>query len=232
MKRFFILLCTLLALALLASCAAPPEEPVLTETEGRFLLSSDGRALLVTEDGGPIVLSVQTEGDGPWADFRNGDKIAVTHDGIDESYPAQTRAYDWKLVEAGSPDDVPEETLASLEELGWSFCRDTHDPVMEPQTAADPVSGYCGNTITEVTLDGETYSFWGNDSVRLTDIVINLAYDQPICRCLPEFTVDTEFGDGYGVNLTEHYVRHGEGQAPLTEEQAETIQDILDRNCK
>lgn len=229
MKRLGILLCLL---ALLASCAAPAEEPERTETEGRFLLASDGRALLVTEDGGPIVLSVQAEGNDPWADFHSGDKIAVTHDGIDETYPAQTRAYDWRLVEAGSPDDVPAETLERLEELGWSFCGEVHEPAAEPQTVSDPVSGYCGNTVTKVTLNGETCSFWGDDSVKLTDIVINLAYDpNSVCRCPPEFTVDTEFGDGYGVNLTEHYVRCEAGQAPLTAEQIETIQGILERNC-
>jgi len=92
--------------------------------------------------------------------------------------------------------------------------------------------GYCGNTVTEVTLDGETYSFWGEDSVALTDIVINLAYTEEVCRCLPEFTVDTEFGDGYGVNLTESYVRCEAGQAPLTAEQTEEIRGIIERNCK
>ena len=125
-----------------------------------------------------------------------------------------------------APNGTQEEASTAPEEL------DGHTPAEEPQTVGDPVSGYCGNTVTEVTLDGETYSFWGDDSVALTDIVINLAYDPDrICRCPPEFTVDTEFGDGYGVNLTSHYVRCEEGQAPLTAEQAETIQGILDRNC-
>lgn len=230
MKRIGIFACLL---ALLASCAAPAEGPELTETEGRLLLPAEGAAILVTEDGGPIVLSVEAEGDVPFSGFRSGDRITVTHDGVEETYPARTRAYDWELLEEGTLEDVPEETLTALEELGWDFCRDVHEPAAEPQTVADPVSGYCGNTVTKVTLDGEEYSFWGGDSVTLTDIVINLAYDpESVCRCLPEFTVDTEFGDGYGVNLTESYVRCEAGQAALTAEQAETIRDILERNCK
>lgn len=52
-----------------------------------------------------------------------------------------------------------------------------------------------------------------------------------VCKCLPEFTVDTEFGDGYGVNLTDSYVRCEAGQAPLTAEQTEEIRGILERNC-
>lgn len=230
MKKCVLLVC-LLAVLILTACAAPMEER--TETEGRLLLAEDGAALLVTEDGMPMVLSVQAEGDDPWAGYHSGDRVRVAHDGVDDSYPQQTGAYAWERLEEGTLDDIPEETLTALEELGWDLGRgEHHEPTAEPQTVADPVSGYCGNTVTEVTLDGETYSFWGGDSVALTDIVINLAYDpEKICRCLPEFTVDTEFGDGYGVNLTESYVRCEAGQASLTEEQTETIREILERNC-
>lgn len=232
MKRLFWVFGVLL-LALLASCAAPAAGPALTRTEGRLLLSADGAAVLVTEDGSPIVLSVQVEGAAPWEGFHSGDRVAVDHDGVDDSYPQRTGAYGWELLAAGTLEDVPEETLAALEELGWDFCREAHAPAAEPQTVADPVSGYCGNTVTEVTLDGETWSFWGGDSVTLTDIVINLDYDpEKICRCLPEFTVDTEFGDGYGVSLRESYVRCAEGQAPLTAEQTEAIRGIVERNCR
>ena len=232
MKRIGLLLCALALL--LAGCAAPePEGPELTETEGRLLLAENGTALLVTEDGTPMTLSVQTEGEDPWAGLQSGDLLLLAHDGVNETYPAQTGAYSWERLEEGALEDIPEETLASLESLGWDFGRDAHAPAAEPQTVEDPVTGYCGNTVTEVALDGETYSFWGNDSVTLTDIVINLAYDpEAICKCLPEFTVDTEFGDGYGVNLTENYVRCKAGQASLTAEQTEAIQGIIERNCK
>ena len=51
-----------------------------------------------------------------------------------------------------------------------------------------------------------------------------------VCRCLPEFTVDTEFG-GYDVDLTESYARCESGQAALTAEQTDSIQGIWERNC-
>ena len=235
MKRLGIL-AGILTLVLLAACAAPAaEEPERTETEGRALVALDRegslKTLLVTEEGEPIVLT--TEINDAFCDCENGDRIWVTHDGISETYPARTEVYDYKRLGEGTLDDIPEEILTALEELGWDFGRDIHVPAAEPQTVEDPVSGYCGNTVTEVTLDGETYSFWGSDSVALTDIVINLAYDPAaVCKCLPEFTVDTEFGDGYGVNLSECYVRCEAGQASLTAEQAEEIRGILERNCK
>lgn len=100
----------------------------------------------------------------------------------------------------------------------------------EPQTVDDPVSGYCGNTMTTIFLDGAEYTFAGSDSVMLTDILINLFYDpEQVCRCPAEFAVDTEFGSGYQVNLTEGFVRCDDGQADLTQEQAEEIQGIIDR---
>ena len=107
------------------------------------------------------------------------------------------------------------------------ICTD-HDLAEAPQTVDDPVTGYCGNTVTTIDLDGKTYSFEGSDSVNLTDVLINLKYDpMKVCRCLPEFTVTTELGGPYGVNLSQGYARCSDGQADLTEEQVELIWEIL-----
>lgn len=105
----------------------------------------------------------------------------------------------------------------------------THQTASEPQTVADPISGYCGNTQTTVYIDGEAYTFMYDHSVTLTDILVNLAYDpNKICRCRPEYTVDTEFGKGYGINLTAGYARCEKGQADLTKEQTEQIWTIIE----
>lgn len=143
--------------------------------------------------------------------------------------------------DAGTPGQLPEEPSpetvpADLEAETEPPPEDAHEhqPAETTQTVEDPVSGYCGNTVTTVRAWGEEeeFSFWGSDSVALTDIVINLEYDpDAICRCLPEYEVDTEFGDGYGVNLSDAYARCDAGQAPLTAEQVETIQGIILRNC-
>lgn len=100
----------------------------------------------------------------------------------------------------------------------------------------DP-AGYCGNTVTTVSCaaqpGGESWeaSFWGDDSVVLTDLLLYLDYSGDVCKCLPEYRVDTEFGADYGINLTEGYVRHDGGQVSLTAEQTEQIQAILDRQA-
>lgn len=93
--------------------------------------------------------------------------------------------------------------------------------------------GYCGNTITTIScnmLNSEPWerSFWGNESVEITDLLLYLDYSGDVCRCAPEYTVDTEFGTGYGINLTESYARYDGGQCDLTEEQVEQIRKIID----
>ena len=103
-----------------------------------------------------------------------------------------------------------------------------HEAAEKAQTVEDPYSGYCGNTMTTIILNGKEYSFEGSDSVYLTDLLLNLAYDpDKLCDCMSEFTVKTEFGGPYGVNLSQSYARYDGGQAELTKEQIEAIRVIL-----
>lgn len=103
-----------------------------------------------------------------------------------------------------------------------------HQSVQQPQTVDDPITGYCGNTQTTLYIDGEAYPFIYGYSVTLTDILVNLYYKpEKVCRCLPQYTVDTEFGS-YGISLSDSYARCEKGQADLTQEQVETIKEIID----
>ena len=114
---------------------------------------------------------------------------------------------------------------------GFYVIRDdhSHTPAEESQTVEDPYSGYCGNTMTTITIDGKEYTFEGSDSVYLTDLLLNLRYDpMRVCRCAPEFEVTTEFGGPYGINLSNAYARCEDGQAELTEEQVKQIRHILE----
>ena len=105
----------------------------------------------------------------------------------------------------------------------------THQTASEPQMVDDPVSGYCGNTQTTLYIDGEAYTFMYDESVTLTDILINLDYDpNKVCRCATEYTVDTEFGKDYGINLSEGYARCEKGQTDLTAGQLDQIRSIIE----
>lgn len=234
MKKYLILFCALLCALVLTACGGK------SATTGRYLATVEGSQetgpLIVRDDTGSCIIEAlvdKSETHDLFNGLESGDRIQITYDCPDSSlWPGVDWVYACKLLEEGSLDDVPEEALTTMEAAGYDFGRHAHAPAEEPETVADPVSGYCGNTVTEVTLDGETYSFWGSDSVALTDILINLAYDPDrVCRCYWEFTVDTDFGTSYWVNLTESFARCEAGQADLTAEQAEAIRGVLDRNC-
>ena len=106
----------------------------------------------------------------------------------------------------------------------------THAPADEPESANGTDTGSCGNTSVTVTLDGSAYTLSGSDAVTLTAILENLDYDpQSVCNCLAEFTVETEVGTEYEVNLTEYFARCDAGQAALTQEQADTIREVIER---
>jgi len=93
----------------------------------------------------------------------------------------------------------------------------------------DPVEGYCGNMMTTIYLNGAVYSFAGSDSVAVTDILINLDYDpDAVCRCMAEFTVDTETLTGIQISLDQSFARCERGQAALTEEQVKILQEITE----
>lgn len=106
----------------------------------------------------------------------------------------------------------------------------THAPADEPESANGTENGSCGSTSVTVTLDGSTHTISGSDAVTLTAILENLDYDpQSVCNCLAEFTVETEIGTEYEVNLTEYFARCDAGQAALTRKQADAIREIVQR---
>lgn len=104
----------------------------------------------------------------------------------------------------------------------------SHQLAEQPQVNGDPIYGYCGNTRTVIRISGQEYPFIGNDSITLTDLLRHLDYSpHKVCKCLPEFKVETEFGS-YGIHLGQGYARCEAGQAALTREQVATIRHILD----
>ncbi len=122
----------------------------------------------------------------------------------------------------------------------YTTTENEHDnPMNEDNIIPHEQTGYCGNTLTTVSYQyfgkdtGEnedwTNSFMGSDSVMLTDLLRYLDYSDDICKCMPEYTVDTEFGKGYGISLTEGYARYEGKQVSLTDKQIETVTEIFER---
>lgn len=106
-------------------------------------------------------------------------------------------------------------------------------------TSDNDLRATCGNTITKISREIRTggepreCSFWGSDSVALTNLLLELEYSGDVCKCLPEYYVKTEFGEEeYGISLSEGYARYDGGQVSLTAEQIELIHGIIDRQLK
>jgi len=122
------------------------------------------------------------------------------------------------------------ETPAEAGGADNSLCIDhAHRAAEEAEEAEKTTGSYCGNTTATIHIGGESHTIAGSDAIALTDILRNLDYSaDTLCRCIHQFTVDTETQDGYQINLTEYFVRLNGTQAPLTQDQADTIQAILD----
>lgn len=150
-----------------------------------------------------------------------------------ENVPAETAAPEPQSV------DVPADVTTASPSTGGHHEDEHHeDEHSHHLSEGDNVvehdfAGYCGNTITTIScnmLNSGPWerSFWGSESVEITDLLRYLDYSGDVCRCAPEYTVNTEFGTGYGINLTNGYARYEGGQCDLTEEQVEQLQKIID----
>jgi len=139
--------------------------------------------------------------------------------------------------ESGQGDLAGREESTQPDSSGTDGDFHSHHPIEGNNIVDHENVGYCGNTVTTISNyspeseDAWEKSFWGSDSVALTDLLLYLDYREDICRCMPEYRVDTEFGEDYGINLTEGYVRHGDKQVDLTPRQAETVREIIERIC-
>ena len=141
----------------------------------------------------------------------------------------------FQMFVAEAPDRenaAPESAAPALGEAKTDRPDDdhTHAPADEPESANGTEDGYCGNTSVTVTLDGSAYTLSGSDAITLTAILENLDYTSDnICSCSTEFTVETEVGTEYEINLTEYFARCDTWQAALTQKQADAIREIVQR---
>ncbi len=89
--------------------------------------------------------------------------------------------------------------------------------------------GYSGSTQTVIHFGSTaSYAFSLGSSAVLTEILRSLEYaPEKLCRCMYQYTVDTKFGLGYEINLTEGFARFGDGQADLTQGQIEALSSII-----
>lgn len=132
--------------------------------------------------------------------------------------------------EAASEAPAEMEDVSGTQEKGNGPGSDHTHGFAEKTDNTGTTGASCGNTVTTIHLDGEIYRVDASDSLVLTRILNNLSYDPAqICRCMTEFTVDTETLTGIQVNLTEAFARCEKGQAALTEEETEILRAMIEK---
>lgn len=119
MKKIVILVLSLVAIAVIVF--AIYANGTLQTITGRCLITTDGTYLIVKENGIPIVMDNQSGNESLFEGLNSGDKIRITCDMIQTSYPGKTGVIKCKLIVKGSFDDIPEKTISELHGLGWRF---------------------------------------------------------------------------------------------------------------
>ncbi|WP_312698857.1 hypothetical protein [Sedimentibacter sp.] len=88
---------------------------------GRCLVTTNEIYMIVDNNGSPIIMNNQSDNKSIFEGLKSGDKIKITFDGIDLSYPGRTSVYRCKLISEGSFSDIPKATLSELQNMGWQF---------------------------------------------------------------------------------------------------------------
>ena len=90
-----------------------------TVIEGYSLKCENDIHMIIDERGSPIRYSYNKALGTDAEKLTDGDRILIISDLINESYPGSTSAYCVYKLEDGDIADIPEDTLASLSDLGW-----------------------------------------------------------------------------------------------------------------
>lgn len=119
MKKIIIFVFTLILVGTAAfAIYITNADPTMT---GRCLVTTNGIYMIVDNNGSPIVMNNQSDNENIFEGLKSGDKIKITFDGIDQSYPGRTGVYGCKLILEGSLSDFPKATLSELQNMGWQF---------------------------------------------------------------------------------------------------------------
>lgn len=184
MKRKWIISVILLLAAVLIAVAVrvrgsedatetfDPSKEIYTSV-GRCLVSDNGSYLLIQEREATVLSGKE----GLFEGIETGDEIEVKHGMVQLTYPGGTIAYEVKKLSDGSIDDIPQEVIDDLTELGWI------------NTAENPVFGLDFTTVSWVN--------WSDDE-RIYSSALNKDKVSPGSgQHFPVYKVDTteEFAD-------------------------------------
>lgn len=120
---------------------------ITMESEGFFLPCTNGSYLLIIDNYGPNEMFPENDENSIYDDLSVGDTIKVTHSEIEETYPGRMTIYSIEKISDGDLSDIPADTIANLEELGWIAVSDNSETGQTDETTA---------YMTPTVLDRET----------------------------------------------------------------------------
>ena len=116
-KTFLIIFVFVLVITLLFLCVRAAMR--YGYTEGRVLIADNGAYFLILNDHSPIRMADCSWSGGLFGDLQTGDRIAVIHGSIQESYPGRADVYYIRHLEKGTVEDIYPDVIQTLKELGF-----------------------------------------------------------------------------------------------------------------
>ena len=143
-------------------------------SSGRYLQAENGDALVVFQNS-PIRMLNRTDRN-LFEELDSGDEILVFHGAIAESYPGQTGVYAVFKFGDGTIDDIPQNVIEELIELGWLDADAILEilsgtPIIGEKTPYDTTDMLSGTTLKVVDVSTEQkkitieYSNMGAESI-------------------------------------------------------------------
>lgn len=90
-----------------------------SEIQGYYFRTNNGKDVLIDSAGTLVILSNQSGAETLFDGVTNGDRIVVTVDGIAETYPEEAGCYSCEKQQDGELNDIPDDAIQKLKELGW-----------------------------------------------------------------------------------------------------------------
>lgn len=103
-----------------------------------------------------------------------------------------------------------------------------HEHPIAPQRETEEIGTKTGRLWVNIFGEFDSYFATGELQEACAALLRDLPYDEAqLCRCAVQYIVQSDYGYGYCINLDEGFVRHGGGQAVLTEEEIELLRSCL-----
>lgn len=116
-KIAIVLICSVLILILgFSAIKALDSMTVLT---GYSLKCENGAYMIIGENGSPVKYSFDSALGTKAEKLTDGDRILIISDLVNCTYPGSTTAHFVFRYAEGEREDIPEETLIQLSEMGW-----------------------------------------------------------------------------------------------------------------